>query len=275
MNSSQKKYAIIVGAMKSGTTSLYKYLCSHPQICRCRKKEPEFFSENQEHGATVEKYDDLWQFRPEHHKYRLEASTGYTKFPFEKRVPKRMKKYGINPKFIYIVRDPAERIESQRNFMEIELDIEVDGFEDPRLTELSKYFQQLERFRRVFPEEGRYLILDFDELKSNTNKLLERCAEFLAVAPDGFPVETRTHGKTPTRKLDVWLGRVGEIKNRIGRLLPDRQRRAIKGFLQTLTPEVDHVEMSPSERRAVRRELRPDIEKFGEEFEFEISKWGF
>jgi hypothetical protein len=65
------------------------------------------------------------------------------------------------------------------------------------------------------------------------------------------------------------------MKNRIGRLLPERYRRKMKGFLRTFTPEVDHHEMSPLERETVREELRSDIEKFEDEYGFDISKWGF
>ena len=34
----------IVGAAKSGTTSLYNYLFKHPEVCMSSIKEPNFFS---------------------------------------------------------------------------------------------------------------------------------------------------------------------------------------------------------------------------------------
>lgn len=52
-------HAIIIGAMKCGTTSLYNYLQDHPEICSAITKEPEFFSENQSHGVHVENYNEL------------------------------------------------------------------------------------------------------------------------------------------------------------------------------------------------------------------------
>ena len=39
-----KNFALIIGAMKCGTTSLFYYLSQHPEICSCREKEPEFFT---------------------------------------------------------------------------------------------------------------------------------------------------------------------------------------------------------------------------------------
>ena len=56
-------YAIIIGAMKCGTSSLYSYLEGHPEICPAVGKEPEFFSENQALTLQVDNYSDLWSFK--------------------------------------------------------------------------------------------------------------------------------------------------------------------------------------------------------------------
>ena len=39
---------IIIGAQKSGTTSLYNYLTEHPSIVPAFKREPKFFDKNSE-----------------------------------------------------------------------------------------------------------------------------------------------------------------------------------------------------------------------------------
>lgn len=46
----------------------------------------------------------------------MEASTGYAKYPKRKNVPQRMFDLGIKPKFIYIVRNPIDRINSEINY---------------------------------------------------------------------------------------------------------------------------------------------------------------
>lgn len=59
----QNAYLLIIGAMKSGTSTLYNHIAKHPQICPCiDHKEPEFFSSYQNHGTKVKKYEDLWKF---------------------------------------------------------------------------------------------------------------------------------------------------------------------------------------------------------------------
>jgi hypothetical protein len=93
-------YAIIIGAMKCGTSSLYSYLQNHPEICPAIIKEPEFFSENQGHGVQVDNYNDLWSFDCSVHKYTLEALTGYTKYPLEPNVPKNIFSYDTGGEFV-------------------------------------------------------------------------------------------------------------------------------------------------------------------------------
>jgi hypothetical protein len=38
------RYLIIGGAPKSATTSLFRYLADHPQVCPCGQKETYFFA---------------------------------------------------------------------------------------------------------------------------------------------------------------------------------------------------------------------------------------
>ncbi|MFC4258675.1 hypothetical protein ACFOZ5_06455 [Marinobacter lacisalsi] len=75
------RYLLIIGAMKCGTSSLYDYLCGHPDLCPALTKEPEYFSSHQRHGVNVGRYEQLWTFDSRFHQYAMEASTGYAKFP--------------------------------------------------------------------------------------------------------------------------------------------------------------------------------------------------
>jgi hypothetical protein len=179
------RYLLIIGAMKCGTSSLFEYLGAHPEICPAVSKEPEFFSENQGHGVRVERYFELWDFDSTVHKYALEASTGYSKYPAVSNVPKRIFDYGLRPKFLYIIRNPIDRIVSHYNFLEGTKSWNLQ-ITDDHLINTSNYFLQLEQYREFFPLED-IMVLDFDELRDDPKSLLRRIYGFLGLSLSHFP----------------------------------------------------------------------------------------
>lgn len=179
-------YVMIIGAMKCATTSLYDYLNAHPAICPAACKEPEFFSENQSHGLSVARYQDLWSFDCQAHRYALEASTGYTKFPSEPNVARHIHDHGLWPYFIYVVRNPFDRIASHFNFMS-DFDPDWDhAITDGHLIETSNYYLQLEQFRRYFPDD-RIHVIDFDDMATQPQTVLKGVYDFLGLFPYYFP----------------------------------------------------------------------------------------
>jgi hypothetical protein len=75
------RFAIIIGAMKSGTTSLFEYLAGHPMLAPCREKEPDFFARDERWRRGRSWYEGLWRPAPPADGFALEASTSYTKLP--------------------------------------------------------------------------------------------------------------------------------------------------------------------------------------------------
>ncbi|MFB6374644.1 MAG: sulfotransferase domain-containing protein, partial [Bradymonadaceae bacterium] len=112
------RFALIIGAMKSGTTSLFNYLSEHPEIAPCRMAEPHFFAKPLKWKKGLDWYRDLWDWEPVRHTVALEASTNYAKgFKFEG-VPDRIAKAaesGLDFRFLYIMRHPVDRLVSQYN----------------------------------------------------------------------------------------------------------------------------------------------------------------
>ena len=75
-------FALIIGAAKSGTTSLFYYLAEHPEISSCSIKEPNFFTDDEKLSKGWGWYQNLWTWDSEIHKIAMEASTSYTKIPY-------------------------------------------------------------------------------------------------------------------------------------------------------------------------------------------------
>jgi hypothetical protein len=266
-------YLLIIGAMKCGTSSLFSYLAAHPAICPSITKEPEFFSQFQRHRLQrVRNYEDLWHFDPDTHRYALEASTGYSKYPQERDIPRRMHNYGINPKFIYLVRNPFDRILSQyRHFL-----FSIPKF-DPstpltanELVDLSNYYVQLRQYQPYFPREN-FLILDFDELKNAPQVCLGKVYGFLNIAGDNYaPVSYDVQNAAPS--LPEVLAARNRLLQVVSHWLPRSVRHWGAGIVGRIMKER---EFTDQERRQIHRQLADSMLRFQEEYGFDVSKWGW
>lgn len=181
----------IIGAAKAGTTSLHLYLDQHPQIQMSANKEPRFFA-GPEDGvpyapgriARLDEYEALFDDRV---LVRGESSTDYAIHPRRTGVPQRIKAMVPGARFVYLVRDPIDRIVShyrmrvaflgERRPLEDAID-----FKDRRSPYVwpSLYASQLERFLREFPQE-RFVVLDQHDLLHQRRATLRRVFAFLGV----------------------------------------------------------------------------------------------
>lgn len=269
----KRTYAMIIGAMKCGTSSLYQYLIEHPQICACRVAEPEYFSEFQGHGIETNSYEELWEFHPEKHTYCLEKSTGYTKYPEEASAPANIAAHGLKPRFIYIVRDPVERVESDYNYMQQHPNLRVGS--DPLTRNRvyrSKYFLQLQRFLEHFPEKERYLVMRLEELKDNPEEIVGRVFSFLGL-PGCDEIDYQVYNETAqVSSLEQWFRRPGlyQIRN----LIPSELRQPIRRGLRRLTGSARR-ELTSAERQKLRERLRDDMRQLRKHFGVDVQAWGF
>lgn len=95
---------MILGAAKSGTTSLAFYLRQHPSICMSSPKEPFFFEAEYEKG--VEFYFENY-FR--HYKGEVHVGEARHRNLYLGYVPQRIKNTLDDPYFVVICRNPVER----------------------------------------------------------------------------------------------------------------------------------------------------------------------
>jgi len=104
---------IVIGAQKSGTSSMFAYLRQHAQIVRPIYKEPYFFDRHYRRGlswygcnfptqAAMEQRNDRYQRRH----LTFEATATYI---FDPRVPQRIARDLATRKFILLLRNPADR----------------------------------------------------------------------------------------------------------------------------------------------------------------------
>jgi hypothetical protein len=207
---------LIIGAAKSGTTSLYHYLRQHPDIFMSPIKEPNYYTDgdNLPRGAirSREKYDSLFagakgeRARGEASVRYLNAIAGVDRIHAD--LP------GV--RLIAVLRQPAERAYSSylssstsgRETRSAEEALQPGSYP----FETSLYYPRLRRYYSRFPSEQIMVIL-FDDLIASPQQVLRAIFRFLGVDAD-FVADTsirRNIGAAPrsnvlNRMADSALG---------------------------------------------------------------------
>lgn len=102
---------LIIGAAKSGTTSLYRYLRDHPQVFMAHSKELKFFASRTRWGFGPGWY--AWQCSDADGAVAIgEASPSYTRYPQRRGVPERVAQVLPDARLVYLIRHPIERMRS-------------------------------------------------------------------------------------------------------------------------------------------------------------------
>ena len=260
------RHAMIIGSMKSGTTSLFDLLVRHPQICGSSPKEPEFFSQRQSHRIDTGRYADLFDFDRARHRVCLEASTGYSKFPMESGVPERIRSAGLDSKFIYLTRDPIKRFES--HLLHVGIDPARIGERDfEHALAVSSYHRQLAQFTKVFSQSS-ILIVDFAELLRDSGAVVGKIVDHLGLEPAAFDTALPHSNKSRTT-LRHWVkrSRLAAAYN----LLPGPIDRLLtRTILHKLEVRTDFG-LSEEQKRRIRELLRDDVARLRWDFGFEAD----
>jgi hypothetical protein len=186
---------LVIGSMKSGTSSLHHYLGEHPQIQKLpAMKETNFFSGPPEGipyppgSKRIERLKDYEGLFDSEFEVRGEASPCYALYPRRKGVPERIKDVVPGAKLIYLVRDPIDRAVSHYRFRVAVEDERrslceaLTDFSDPcsLYTCAGSYAAQLERYLRHF-DDKRILVVDHADLLANRQGTLREIFAFLSV----------------------------------------------------------------------------------------------
>jgi hypothetical protein len=263
------RYVLIIGAMKCATTSLFGYLAEHAEIAPSKVKEPEFFSKHQGHRVDVPRYEDLWDFDPDRHRYAMEASTGYTKWG-ERGAAERIRAYGIRPKLVYVVRDPFARIESHYNFM-LQDPAWRRRITDESLVQTSNYYLYVEDFSRAFGRDN-LLLLDYEGLSADPHGTVNRVCGFLGLPDVATIADASARNVTELPRSDLER-RLRRLAPALGRGAPEALKRPVRGLLAALRP--DKARLTPAERALVAATLAPDMARLAAEHGVDVARWGF
>lgn len=172
---------IIIGAMKSATSTLQEQLSQQPGIFMCDPKEPNFFSDDVQYRRGVEWYSSL--FSPAFPQdLKGEASTHYTKLPTYGETISRMHALVPNARLVYVMRHPIDRLVShyihEWSMGNIHCSINDAVRKFPELIAYGEYSMQLAPYFEMYGR-GNILPVFFDRLTREPQSELERVCKFI------------------------------------------------------------------------------------------------
>ena len=293
---------LVVGAARSGTTSLYHYLKAHPDIYMSPVKEPHFFPFinstpdfrgpydariNEEIVTDFEKYRALFS-GVGHEKAIGECSNSYLYFH---RTASVIKKHIPHCKIIMVLRNPVTRAYSHylQTYM---IGHEDRSFEEAIRREAEReklnwrwhyqyvkqglYYRQVKSYLDVFGRESVRIYL-FDDLAANTARVVGEIYAFLGVDASFVPHVEQAYNRTGMPR-SLFLHRLFRHANPVKRiarsLLPQKARAAIHGVLSKVNYDPSRKPgMSEDVRRRLNEFFREDIGKLESLTGRDLSHW--
>ena len=196
----------IIGAQKAGTTSLYEYLATHPDIFASPIKETKFFLNPTPTTENENSYRSMFAGRAAE-RWAFEASPHYTQYPRYQGVPARIHATFPQARLIYILRHPIDRIYSHYLFRlskpdkgeQRSFDEAIDA--NPLYLDTSRYHLQLTQYLGLFPPTH-ILVVFFEELVADPRTTVKRIFDFLAVDSTFVPPNLdRVYRETKDRTM--------------------------------------------------------------------------
>ena len=272
----------IVGAARSGTTSLYFYLDQHPEIFMAPMKEPHFFSKitpDPKFALFYPHIDDEEQYLAlfadaGDAKLRGEASPSYLWVP---EAAGRIKAASPDARIVILLREPVSRAYSHylvdsaeglddRSFLRAiheELQGPVKGWGQSSLyVHAGLYADSVERYLDLFGQRVKVLL--FEEFVRDVKRHLEAVFRFLEVDPGhAAQVDIEPHNvfHVPRNPVARRVLSSLRLRQQARALLPSALHPAIRRLLvkRGRKPAID-----PRARELLEPLYRPDIERLAE-----------
>jgi hypothetical protein len=301
MSGITKPNFFVVGAPKSGTTSLYFYLKSHPQIFLPRRKELLFFCDDLHFTYPILNENQFLEY------YRDAGDQGAVGEVsvwnlYSRHAARNISGLHPDSKIIIILRQPADMLHALHsnhvfNNNEIISDFEealnaeaerkhgkkISPFikcpvEGLYYSEVGEYSEQVRRYQDVFGKEKVKVIL-FDDIIADTLKIYFDLLKFLNVDQTILP-EFKKYNASKTTKSEVLkrltIAPPGWMRA-IGRKLIPHQSKTRDLLMQWLwkvnTKEADRKQMNPELRKKLIQQFTPGIHRLEALIDRDLSGW--
>ncbi|OEU69191.1 MAG: hypothetical protein BA863_00125 [Desulfovibrio sp. S3730MH75] len=233
----------IVGAQKTGTSSLHDWLRQQPDICLPKIKETHYFAYPERYRYGLDWY--LEQFSTSGRK-----ATGRVmgeidpEYMFFSETPKRISQLINNPKIIFIFRNPIERAFSQYQMsvargyedlsfieaLEIEQDRLANDTDDFSLKHHSylsrgRYAEQVQRYLQAFPKSD-FLFIKFKDMVSDDKgeEMYGHICSFIGLKSDPAIADRTRRSNEASEPISMILRNIihrgSKLRRLIGKTIP-------------------------------------------------------
>lgn len=294
---------LIIGSPKSGTTSLYRYLCQHPQIFMSSLKEPHFFAYEGKQpdfrgpgdsraGTNLNSVVDFAAYQALFEpglgaQAAGEASTMYLYWPgtaarIHARIPA--------VKLIAILRHPLERAYSHylhlrndgREWLEFPAALEAEAARIGQhyapawhYASVGRYSQQLRSFLEYFPRQQLRIYL-YEEFARSPQAVLRDMHRFLGVDAHFQPDVSKRHNASRTVRRHRWLHEFLAYENlpksMVRHRLPSGMWRWLSTYLYKRNVKAAP-SLSPDLRRMLLPSFRSSILELQSLLQRDLSEW--
>jgi hypothetical protein len=277
---------LVIGAAKSGTKSLHRYLSQHPEISMSSTKEPTYFLRHEEkelHRFQIRARDEYLAIFESGFALRGEASVRYSWWPIHDEVPAAIAAEVPEMKFVYIVRDPIDRavsqyvqlrsnreMESRRAFRSRPLS---EALRDPEpalnfLIAPSLYMTQIRQYLKFFPRES-ILVVDSDALRNERARTVEEVLDFLGAGPMPSGVDlsvehNRFEEKREEANAYIRLTESGLLRGLFDRVPDPLRDRAVKVARRRFSRKIPRPQLDPADREWLEELFRPEVKELRE-----------
>lgn len=304
MQNSDLPNLFIIGAPKCGTSSVFRWLADHPQVCSSNPKETWYFADRELDYIKVrwnhrksETADYLRYFEPvdSNTTIKMEGSTHYLYSEFARDF---LAQIAPTPQLIVQLREPAKRIWSHFNYVkrraESKFEVSFSDFvseliendtssmvkhvEDPwqrfllrNQLNFSDYAAHLRFWLERFPRE-KIKILVLENVVQSERHTIRDVADWIGVDPDFY-------GDYKFRRQNVSRSpRAKKLRDQLrpfARLLPKQITAAADRVIgRRLAPlKLSESEADRSSIIRLREYFAPDNQRLAEEYDLDLSAW--
>ncbi|GCE16717.1 sulfotransferase [Dictyobacter kobayashii] len=290
---------LVVGAVKSATTSLYYWLKQHPQVFMPIEKEPAYFIHNG-YGEWNERYEHWDAYLGLFDDVSDEKAVGESSTDYlycAESAPWILEEFG-QVKIMMVLRNPVDRAYSLYLMMiregyerldtfEKALEAEEARYKDPDFKMNNPYFfpdylyfysglysEQVQRYIDLFGRERVFPIL-FDDVSKHPERTFQEICQFLEVDPSFVPKFDHLHKKARPYSIPLqYFFRTRLFQDKYSRMLIGSQSRtAIRERLLKWNRTDNVAPMSKDTRTMLTKKYREDILALSQIIGRDLSQW--